>query len=77
MPEEIKLIQGVPVERDEDGWWSHPGEPEFDEDLSAFKAWLVQQGLELTQWHMDADLDGHHPYEDGPCVSWVRRVVTP
>nr|WP_312623226.1 hypothetical protein [Pseudomonas juntendi] len=104
MPEEIKLIQRVPVERDQDGWWSHPDEPDFDEDYAAFKAWLVQQGLELKQWHMDSDIGEHHPYddgechclgwepkrpgpewfllgtfdtEDGPCVSWVRRVVTP
>ncbi|MEB6589681.1 hypothetical protein MXM82_11125 [Pseudomonas asiatica] len=99
-----QLIQPAFVRRDEDGWWSHPDEPDFDEDLGAFKAWLEQQGLELTQWHMEADISDHHPYddgechclgwepkrpgpdwfllgifdtEDGPCVSWVRRVVTP
>ncbi|WP_405124556.1 hypothetical protein [Pseudomonas alloputida] len=56
MPEENKLLQRVAVERDKDGWWSHPDdEPDFDEDYAAFKAWLVQQGLELKQWHMDSD----------------------
>lgn len=67
MPEEIKLIQRVAVERDQDGWWSHPDEPDFDEDLAAFNAWLVQQGLELKQWHMEADIADHHPYDDGEC----------
>lgn len=94
----------VEVKRDENGWWDHPDEPDFDEDHDAFKAWLQAEGLELKQWHMDADIDEHHPYEDGechcngwdpespgpewfllgifdtedgPCVSWARRMVTP
>lgn len=67
MPEEIKMIQPAPVERDTDGWWDHPHLPDFDEDHAAFKAWLVQQGLELRQWHMEADIADHHPYDDGEC----------
>lgn len=96
------LIGAVLVERDQDGWWDHPGLPDFDEDYAAFSAWLIQQGLELKQWHMDADIGEHHPYDDGaahclgwepecpgpewfllgifdseegPCVSWARRVA--
>ena len=104
MPEETVLIQPVAVVRDADGWWSHPDIPDFDEDYAAFKAWIAEQRLELQQWHMEADIDSHHPYEDGachclgwepvastpewfllgildtedgPCVSWARREVTP
>ena len=98
------LIGPVTVERDRDGWWDHPDLPDFDEDYPAFKAWIEQQGLELTQWHMEQDLDSdtHHYWvedscscegwnpeapgsewfmlgifdtEDGPCVSWARRVA--
>lgn len=79
MPEEIKLIQRVAVERDQDGWWSHPDEPDFDEDYAAFKAWLVQQGLELKQWHMDSDIGEHHPYDDGEChcLGWEPECPGP
>ena len=104
MPVEIQLIKSVTVKRDADGWWDHPDMPDFDEDHTAFKAWLSEQHLVLQQWHMEADIDGHHPYddgechclgwnpespgpewfllgifdtEDGPCVSWARRVATP
>lgn len=67
MPEGIKLIQSVAVERDKDGWWDHPDMPDFGEDYAAFKAWIAEQGLELQQWHMNADIEGHHLYEDGEC----------
>ncbi|MGB5955433.1 hypothetical protein [Pseudomonas sp.] len=79
MPEEIKLIQRVAVERDKDGWWSHPDEPDFDEDYIAFKTWLVQQGLELKQWHMDSDIAEHHPYDDGEChcLGWEPECPGP
>ncbi|VVM36958.1 hypothetical protein PS631_00079 [Pseudomonas fluorescens] len=79
MPEEIKLIQRVPVERDQDGWWGHPDEPDFEEDCAAFKAWLVQQGLELKQWHMDSDIGDHHPYDDGEChcLGWEPECPGP
>lgn len=79
MPEEIKLIQRVAVERDADGWWDHPDLPEFDEDHAAFSAWLVQQGLELKQWHMEADIIDHHPYDDGDChcLGWEPECPGP
>lgn len=79
MPEEIKLIQRAAVERDQDGWWSHPDEPDFDEDYAAFKAWLAQQGLELKQWHMDSDIGEHHPYDDGEChcLGWEPECPGP
>lgn len=54
------LIQPMEVTRDADGWWSHPAIPEFDEDYSAWKAWLVAQGLE-TQHAQLEDEDESHP----------------
>ena len=81
MPEEIKLIQPVTVERDQDGYWDHPELPDFDEDIEAFKAWLVAQGLELKQWSMEADLTDH-PYwdmgcDDYGCVGWNPEAPGP
>jgi len=67
MPEEIKLIQPVTVDRDQDGWWDHPELPDFDEDYTAFEAWIAEQRLELKQWHMESDIHEHHPYDDGEC----------
>lgn len=105
MSGELILIGPVPVERDQDGWWEHPGLPDFDEDdHAAFRAWITERRLELRQWLMESDLnsDEHHYWteescscegwnpespgpewfllgifdtEDGPCVSWARRVA--
>lgn len=49
MPEENQ-IGPVDVVRDSDGWWWHPGIPEFDEDIEACKAWLDGQGLKVVSW---------------------------
>lgn len=98
----------VEVRRDADGWWFHPGIPDFggDEDPAPYIAWMAEQGLERKGWHMEDELNApeEHPYcsggchcngwdpqspglewfltgifdtEDGPYVSWARRVVTP
>lgn len=48
--------------------------PDVDEDYAAFKAWITGQGLELQQWHMDADIEGRHPYEDGECHCWGLKL---
>ena len=77
MPEETVLIQPVAVVRDEDGWWDHPDLPDFDEDYAAFKAWITEQRLVLQQWHMEADIDGHHPYDDGECHCLGWNPVAP
>ncbi len=73
MPKEKQLIQPAPVARDENGWWCHPGIPDFGgtEDPAPFKAWAVEQGLELKTWDMDSDL-AEHPYFDGAghCNGW-------
>lgn len=82
MPEKTILIQPIAVERDEGGWWGHPDMPDFDEDCAVFKDWIASQRLVLQQWHMEADIDGHHPYDDGESslhrlgsgCSWVGMV---
>jgi hypothetical protein len=43
MPEE-KLIDPVEVVRDSDGYWYHPGIPDFDEEHETYKVWLDTQG---------------------------------
>jgi hypothetical protein len=73
MPEEIKLIQPAPVERDENGWWYHPSIPDFGgtEDPAPYKAWAAEQGLELKTWCMDSDLVWHPYFDgDGHCNGW-------
>ena len=72
MPEETVLIQPVAVERDKDGWWVHPDMPAFDENYAALKTWIAEQYLEIQQWHMESDISGHHPYDDGEyhCLGW-------
>ena len=63
----------VKVKRDKDGWWIHPGIPDFGgtEDPAPFKAWAAEQGLELKTSDMDGDLL-RHPYWDGEahCNGW-------
>ncbi|WP_230090863.1 hypothetical protein [Pseudomonas sp. BIGb0427] len=80
MSEEMKLIQRVAVERDENGWWHHPGIPDFDgtEDPAPYKAWIAEQGLELKTWDMEAELD-FHPYWDGEahCNGWEPEAPGP
>lgn len=57
----LDLLQPAPVERDSDGWWSHPGVPDFhEEQVAEYKAWLVAQGLEISYSSLEVeDLD--HP----------------
>ncbi|WP_323158272.1 hypothetical protein [Pseudomonas viridiflava] len=71
MPEE-KLIGPVEVTRDEDGYWDHPGIPDFDEDHAAYKAWLDGQQLKVVGWHMDSDLESPPYWDEGEanCLGW-------
>lgn len=41
--------------------------PYFDENYAALKAWIAEQHLVIQQWHMEADIYGHHPHDDGEC----------
>jgi len=56
------LIQPMPVERDKDGWWSHPGIPNFDEDMGAYREWLVEQGLETKCKMLESEDESHPAY---------------
>lgn len=72
MSNKIALIQPAQVERDGDGYWYHPGIPDFDEDHEAWNAWLEAQGLKVIGWHMESDLESH-PYWDEEachCLGW-------
>jgi hypothetical protein len=54
MPEEIKLIQPAPVERDLYGMFQHPDLPDFDEgDGEKVKAWVAEQGLEVAMCSLE------------------------
>ncbi|WP_272233832.1 hypothetical protein [Pseudomonas syringae] len=44
---EKSLIGPVEVKRDEDGYWHHPGVPDFDEDVAAYKEWVAAQRIEI------------------------------
>lgn len=66
------LIPPLPAQRDDDGWYCHPGLPDFDEgQCQEYKAWLLAQGLE-TRFHSLESEDGTHPayaayYEQNEC----------
>lgn len=57
----VTLIGPAPVERDENGWWSHPGIPSFNEgEKEAYGAWITAQGLVTTYRELDSE-DWDHP----------------
>ena len=56
----IKL--DVPVARDEDGYWSNPAIPDFDEDFDAYRAWLKAQYIETKHAMLESEKDGHPAY---------------
>ena len=59
------LIGPVAVERDAEGWWTHPDIPEFEEgDEYAYKAWLKAQGLETRYTTLEYEDDTHPSYID-------------
>jgi hypothetical protein len=58
----VKLIQPLPVERDAQGFWSHPGIPNLDEDYEAYRKWLDAQGLETTYALLESEPDDHPVY---------------
>lgn len=59
----VALIGPVPVVRDAEGWWSHPGIPEFDEGQEAeYAAWIKAQGLLTTFASLDEENDTHPAY---------------
>lgn len=59
----MSLIElNLPVTRCEDGYWSNPAIPDFDEDAKAYKAWLDSQRLETTYKDLEFENDTHPAY---------------
>jgi len=54
MPEEIVLIQSLPVERDETGCWTHPAWPSTEDELIPY-AWFTDRGLEVRERNFEDD----------------------
>jgi len=55
----IKLIEAAEVKRDDDGYWYHPDEPDFDEDIQKYNAWLEEQGLEIRYKSLEDEGESH------------------
>jgi hypothetical protein len=75
MPEEIVLIQPVPVVRETDGWWHHPDLPMFEEDQGEESRELVKaQGLTIItaemEYEVDTDNDPYFELGEGSCAHW-------
>jgi hypothetical protein len=76
-----EAIGPLPVDRDENGWWSHPAIPNFDEDVDSYLAWVKAVGLEMKYKALESDPD--HPlynawFEEGECnaSSWEPEEPT-
>lgn len=57
-----ELIQPVAVERDADGYWTHPGLPNFGEDYSASREWMGAQGLDYSRRFLEDESEDHPAY---------------
>ncbi len=60
MPEETVLIQALPVNRDADGWWSHPDYlSEFDDEITEaqFNDWCARHQVETKITYMESDVE--------------------
>lgn len=54
------LIQATPVQRDSDGYWTHPAHPEFEEGQHAeAAAWFDAQQLETDIAYLESEPDDH------------------
>lgn len=59
MPEETVLIRPLPVERDVDGWWSHPDYlSEYDDEITEaqFMEWCLRNQVETKITYMESDV---------------------
>jgi hypothetical protein len=56
------LIQAMEVVRDQNGWWTHPGVPDFGESVERYNAWKAAQGIETTYAELDSEDDDHPVY---------------
>lgn len=75
------LIQPVPVQRDEHGYWTHPDYPKWDEETSVqtIKEWYEEQGLEhaVVLFEDDAPEDLTDAWEatgEDDCTKWEPTV---
>jgi len=57
-----ELIEAVAVERYSDGYWSHPGLPDLDEDYEAWGEWKDEQRLEYSQTFLESEDESHPAY---------------
>lgn len=75
---EVELIQPMPVELDADGYWSHPGMPDLEEDSTdAFTVWMTAQGLEYQIDQLEYEDESNPAFiryfddgEGGPGPDW-------
>ncbi|MBN3004481.1 hypothetical protein JW897_12120 [Chromobacterium alkanivorans] len=58
----IQLIQPVEPQRDEQGYWTHPDIPNFDEDAAAYTAWLKEQRLTVRSVWLEWEEEDHPAY---------------
>ncbi|QKQ51449.1 hypothetical protein FOC81_31965 [Achromobacter denitrificans] len=69
------LIQAAPIQRDSDGYWTHPAHPEFEEGQNAeAAAWFKAQQLETHIAYLESEADDHpahvaYWYADAPNIS--------
>ena len=57
------LIAALALQRDDDGWYGHPGLPDFDEgQCQEYKAWLLAQGLDTRFHSLESEDDTHQAY---------------
>lgn len=79
----LTLIQPVAVERDANGYWSHPGIPEGDDDIESqvsFKAWMKSQCLAhhiSSLENEDESLPAYHAYYEKEVAGVVGWNSTP
>lgn len=55
----LTLIHAIPVERDADGYWVHPGAPDTESSVE-YTAWLDEQGLTYSIKYLESE-DISHP----------------
>lgn len=54
------LIQAAPVQREEDGYWTHPAYPPFDEGQAVeAAAWFKAQQLETSIAYLESEPEEH------------------
>lgn len=55
MPQETVLIQALPVERDDMGFWTHAAWPQDGDENAIAIGWFPEHGLEVCLVKMESD----------------------